>query len=206
MSQNIKHLRFAQQIGKPDVMLTLKELRELMQRAKAGEADAFALLYENFYTPIFRYIYSKVSDRDLAEDLTQTTFMKAFKARANFADNHQSPIAYFYTIARNLITDTYRKKDKSAVTIDPLKDEDFWARIPDTELDPMAQTQQADQAREIGDLLAILKPEHRIVIELKFLYDLPNHEIAQRTGKTEANIRQIQVRALRKLKQYMTNT
>lgn len=203
MSQIAKYLRFDDQIGKPDVMLTVKELRDLMQRAKAGDADAFALLYENFYTPIFRYTYSKVSDRDLAEDLTQTTFMKAFKARANFAADHQSPIAYFYTIARNLITDTYRKKDRTAVTIDPLKDEDFWDRIPDHELDPMAQTLQADQKREMGDLLDILKPEHREIIELKFLYDLSNADIAQKTGKTEANIRQIQVRALRKLKQHM---
>jgi len=182
----------------------MQDMRDLMQQAKAGDTEAFALLYENFYTPIFRYTYSKVSDRDLAEDLTQTTFMKAFKARANFADNHQSPIAYFYTIARNLITDTYRKKDRTPVTIDPLKGEDFSDRIPDSELDPMAKTLQEDQKREMGDLLEILKPDHREIIELKFLYDLPNHDIAKKTGKTEANVRQIQVRALRKLKNHLS--
>jgi RNA polymerase sigma-70 factor (ECF subfamily) len=184
-------------------MLETKDLQKLMQRAKAGDTDAFALLYENFYTPIFRYVFRKISDANEAEDLTQTVFMKAFAARENFADQHQSPIAYFYTIARNLITDTYRKKDRTPVTIDSTKDEDFWDRIPDQELDPMAEVIKSDQAQATQELLQVLKPEHREVIEMKFLQDCSNAEIAKRTGKTEDNIRQIQVRSLRKLKKQL---
>lgn len=184
-------------------MLETKELQQLMQRAKAGDDQAFALLYENFYTPIFRYVLHKISDRDEAEDLTQTVFMKAFAARSNFADKHQSPIAYFYTIARNLVTDTYRKKDRQPVLVDSAKDEDFWDRIPDEELDPLAKTVRDERHLATKSLLDVLKPEHRQIIEMKFLQDLSNTEIAAKTGKTEANIRQIQVRSLRKLKESM---
>ena len=187
-------------------MLNKKELQQLMQRAKAGDNDAFALLYENFYTPIFRYVYHKISNRDEAEDLTQTVFMKAYGARGNFADSHESPIAYFYTVARNLITDTYRKKDRTPVLIDSTKDEDFWDRIPDVELDPMATTINKESLVATKELLSGLKPDYREVIEMKFLRDLSNSEIAAKTGKTEANIRQIQVRALRKLKQNLLST
>ena len=184
-------------------MTEIKELKDLMRRAKAGDTAAFALLYENFYTPIFRYVFRKVSDRELAEDITQTVFMKAFKARENFNTAGPSPIAYFYTIARNLVTDTYRKKDKAAVTIDSQKDEDFWERIPDSERDPMAHAIEKESALGIQELLNTLKPSHREIIEMKFIKDLSNSEIASQTGKSEANIRQIQVRALRKLKQNM---
>jgi len=184
-------------------MLATKDLQQLMERAKAGDDQAFALLYENFYTPIFRFVFHKLSDREAAEDLTQTVFMKAWRARAKFNSTGPSPIAYFYTIARNLITDTYRKRDRQAVTIDSDKDEDFWDRIPDNERDPMAQTIEKESAAGVIAILQALKPDHREVIEMKFLKDLSNAEIAIRTGKTEANIRQIQVRALRKLKENM---
>ena len=184
-------------------MLDIKELKKLMERAKAGDTAAFALLYDNFYTPIFRYVFHKLSDGELAEDITQTVFMKAFKARENFNISGPSPIAYFYTIARNLVTDTYRKKDKLAVTIDSQKDEDFWDRIPDSERDPMAVTIEKEAALGVQQLLDVLNEDHRAVIEMKFIQDLSNTEIADKTGKSEANIRQIQVRALRKLKQAM---
>lgn len=186
-------------------MLETKDLQKLMQAAKAGDNDAFALLYKNFYTPIYRYVYRKISDADEAEDLTQTVFMKAFAARENFADSHQSPIAYFYTVARNLVTDTYRKKDRTPILIDSAEDEDFWDRLPDQEaLDPLAETLKVEQQEATQLLLQGLKPDHREIIEMKFLQDLSNTEIASKTGKTESNIRQIQVRSLRKLKEALS--
>ena len=62
---------------------------------------------------------------------------------------------------------------------------------------------EKESALGIQELLNTLKPSHREIIEMKFIKDLSNSEIASQTGKSEANIRQIQVRALRKLKQNM---
>ena len=185
------------------IMLNQEKILDLMQRAKAGEEEAFALLYEDLYTPIFRYVYSKMSDKAQAEDLTQTVFMKAFKARERFADDASAPVAYFFTIARNLLTDTYRKKKE--VHISTEDDQDFFAEIPDKELDPAKAHAETENKKFMQSLLQELKPVYREVIELKFIAGYANRDIAQRLGKSEANIRQIQVRALRKLKDLLYN-
>ena len=52
----------------------------LVERARAGDDAAFAVLFEQFHAPILNYLHRMVSDRALAEDLTQDTFIKAYKA------------------------------------------------------------------------------------------------------------------------------
>lgn len=171
----------------------------LLEKAQNGDEDAFALLYEDFYTPIFRFVLKKVSDPDLAEDLTQTVFMKAWKADNGLATNHPSPLAYFYTVARNLVTDYYRKK--KPVSLEGMDEEqDKLQTLPSEEPDPQAILESAEAQSFVKNLLGGIKTEYREVLDLKFLKGYSNAEVAEKLGKTEMNIRQIQVRALRKLK------
>lgn len=60
------------------------------------------------YDKIYKYCYFKVKNKDLAEDLTQETFLKYFAS--NTYSSHSKPLAYLYTIARNLCIDTFRQK------------------------------------------------------------------------------------------------
>jgi RNA polymerase sigma-70 factor, ECF subfamily len=52
----------------------------LVERARAGDQGAFAQLFEQYHAPILNYLHRMVSDRALAEDLTQDTFIKAYNA------------------------------------------------------------------------------------------------------------------------------
>ncbi len=52
----------------------------LVERARAGDQAAFAQLFEQYHAPILNYLHRMVSDRALAEDLTQDTFIKAYNA------------------------------------------------------------------------------------------------------------------------------
>ena len=182
--------------------LTPQELSQVMQRAKAGESEAFSILYEAFYTPIFRFILSKVQDREQAEDILQTTFLKAFKAKDNWPEEMKAPMAYFYTIARNLITDYYRKQKE--VLIEESANEEggdsFWNRIKDIELDPHHELVEKNKSNFLKDSLSQLPENYRQVMWMKFIEEKSNQEISETLGKTEMNIRQIQVRALKKLR------
>lgn len=175
----------------------------LMKSAAQGDEEAFALLYENFYTPIFRFVLKKVSDVELAEDLTQTVFMKAWNADNALATNHPSPLAYFYTVARNLVTDYYRKK--KSVSLEGMDEaQDMLQTLPSGDPDPQALLEGVEAQSFVKDLLGNIKTEYREVLDLKFLKGYSNAEVAKKLGKTEMNIRQIQVRALRKLKSHLT--
>jgi RNA polymerase sigma-70 factor, ECF subfamily len=59
--------------------VSLDESR-LVERARDGDDQAFAALFEQFHAPILNYLHRMVSDRAVAEDLTQDTFIKAYKA------------------------------------------------------------------------------------------------------------------------------
>lgn len=62
------------------------------------------------YDKIYRYCYFKVNNKDLAEDLTQETFLKYFSQTSYI--HRGKPLAYLYTIAKNLCIDFYRSNSK----------------------------------------------------------------------------------------------
>lgn len=174
----------------------------LVEKAIAGDEEAFSLLYDNFYTPIFRFVCKKVSDPDLAEDLTQTVFLKAWRADKALASNHPSPLAYFYTVARNLVTDYYRKQ--KTVSLEGLDEaQDKLQTLPSDDPNPHDILESVEAQNFVKDLLGNIKTEYREVLDLKFLKGYSNAEVAEKLGKSEMNIRQIQVRALRKLKSHL---
>lgn len=62
---------------------------------------------ENLYDKIYRYCYFRLHSRELAEDITQETFLRYFQKYNG--SNFQQPLKYLYTIARNLCIDEYRR-------------------------------------------------------------------------------------------------
>jgi RNA polymerase sigma-70 factor (ECF subfamily) len=93
--------------------LDSQELEIIVQKAKNGDKEAFASLYTQYFTPLYKYIYFRVPSKATAEDLTQDVFVKAYMALERYSYSGTSPLAYFYTIARNGIID-YRRKKKTA--------------------------------------------------------------------------------------------
>lgn len=63
------------------------------------------------YDKIYRYCYFKVNNKEIAEDLTQETFLKYFSQTSYI--NRGKPLAYLYTIAKNLCVDFYRNNNKN---------------------------------------------------------------------------------------------
>ncbi len=86
----------------------LREI-DLVRRAKRGEEAAFSALLDSFNTAILNYCHRLVGSRDLAADLAQETFIKAFLSIDKFDDTKKfSP--WVYRIAHNLCVDYLRKK------------------------------------------------------------------------------------------------
>lgn len=66
---------------------------------------------EELYDRIYRYCYFHIGRKELAEDLTQETFLRFFHRNPSLHPEKQ--LAYLYTIAKNLCTDAYRKKERN---------------------------------------------------------------------------------------------
>ena len=174
----------------------IENLNSLMAQAGAGDAEAFDRIYTEFLTPVYRYVYLRTQNRQLAEDLTQTVFIKAFESLPRFVNQHRQPLAYFFTIARNAIIDFRRKRQ---IELAEFNDE-IIQEIEDVAVRPDMILIQDDDRTEIQKALAELSEDESEVITLKFMNGLPNREIAEILGKTEANIRKIQSRAIQNLR------
>src|SRR3989338_277965 len=83
---------------------------ELMERAQNGDTLAFGELYNAYFTKVFRYIYVRVKNKVEAEDLTHNVFLKVFESASKFKNVGISPLAYFFTVARNTVINAWRKK------------------------------------------------------------------------------------------------
>lgn len=171
-------------------------LQNLMREAKHGNSHAFEAIYEEYYTPLFRYIRSRVRNTADADDITQTVFMRIWSGLPKWNESHTSPTAFFFHIARNIIIDTFRKKSYSEV----VSNEIVSVKIETESVHPNLDTSQDVEAEKILSYVKELSDEQQEILSLLYTNDLSYREIAEILGKNEDAIRQTHSRAIKKLR------
>ncbi|MCD6550445.1 RNA polymerase sigma factor [bacterium] len=165
-----------------------------------GKQSEFSKIYDKYINKIYRFIFLKVNSVEIAEDLTSETFLRGWRYFENGKeiDNFQ---AFLYRIARNLIVDFYRNKEKikivSAENSGPL---------PDPRPDPEEKAKNDSDILLIRQALAELKEDYQNMIILHYIEDLPIQDIAQIIGRSEGNTRVMLHRALKALKKQLQKT
>ncbi len=82
-----------------------RRISALVELAQNGDSEAFGQLYERYVDTVYRYVYVRVGNVHLAQDLTSETFLRALRRLDSFSWQGRDIVAWFITIARNLITD-----------------------------------------------------------------------------------------------------
>lgn len=162
-------------------------------------SDNTQKIFEDVYTAhrdaVYRFVFFRVRDIDVVEDITQTVFIKMYE-KIRSGDVPHNPSSYLFTIARNTVIDYWRKKKSLSL-------EAYLEYAPepeDTGPTPEGVSMSRESQELVEKLLATLSHEQRDILVMKYVTDLSNKEIAEITGKTEESIRQIQSRALRTLR------
>lgn len=166
--------------------------QELARRAAAGDRRAFAALYDIHVDAVYRYAFFRVRSDAEAEDVTSEVFQRALIAMPRY-EPRRPFLAFLYTIARNVVADRFRKVRPTAPFEDAIKHESDLAGPEETSL-------RLDEARRVRDAIGKLTELQQEVIVLKFIEGRETKEIARITGKPEATIRGIQMRALAALR------
>ena len=171
-------------------------LSELLGKARTGDQAAFTEIYDLFFEKIYRFIFFRVGHKEVAEDLTEDVFIKAFKSLGSLTKENSFE-SWLYQIARNKIIDYYRSK-KVVVALEEVENTlEYETNVVDI-VDLEAQQ------KTFIKLLKELSPEQQSVIKMKFLEGLENDEIAGIMNKNEGAIRVIQHRAIAKLKELIS--
>ena len=105
-----------------------EHLGALVSRTKSGDREAFGELYELLVTIMYRYIYFRVGDDRVAEDLTHDVFVKAYRNIKQFKKG--SVIAWFYTIGKNTVIDHYRKNGVKQRVMNELRQDTKLEEVP----------------------------------------------------------------------------
>ena len=167
----------------------------LVQRAKSGDSEAFAQLYDAYVARVYRYIYFRVTDDAAAEDLTSQVFLKAWESLDRYQMGSSPFVAWLYTIARNLVIDYYRTKKESV----PLEDVHMLA----SHETPVEEVEARFDLQAMRDALQFLTDDQQQVLILKYIAGLPNETIARILNKREGAVRALQMRALQTMAKFM---
>ncbi|SCE98034.1 RNA polymerase sigma-70 factor, ECF subfamily [Micromonospora matsumotoense] len=184
--------------SRPDPSDPATEVWTLVERAQAGESEAFGLIYDRYLDTVFRFVYFRVGNRQLAEDLTSDTFLRALKRIGSFTWQGRDLGAWLVTIARNLVADHFKSgRYRLEVTTGDVLDADREDRGP--EGSPEAAV--VEHITNVALLTAVtrLNPEQQECIVLRFLQGLSVAETARAMGKNEGAIKALQYRAVRAL-------
>ena len=141
----------------------------LLIRLKKKDPEAFGQIYDLYVTPIYRFIYFKVSSRQDAEDLTSEVFLKIWQYIAESDHEIENLRALLYRTARNLVIDTYRRKARA----DLVQDVEILDNIEDERQQSLLT--RVDIKLEMKSIEAVLrqmKDEYREIIILRFVEEL----------------------------------
>lgn len=171
-----------------------ERLTALVDLARDGDSDAFGQLYDHYVTTVYRFLYYRVGSQPLAEDLTSETFFRALRAIGAFRWQGKDFGAWLVTIARNLVADHYKSgRYRLEVSTDQILHHD----TPTHGLEDDVLTSMSNEA--LLDGVRQLPPEQQECLVLRFLQGMSIAETAKALGRSEGAVKQLQLRAVRKL-------
>ncbi len=176
----------------------MEEEKKLIEKAKKGQNEAFAQLYDKYVERIFRFIYLKTFHKADSEDLTQQVFLKAFQNIKKYSYQGFPFSSWLYKIALNVVIDYYRQNKSEEIKVSDL----LFELKEEGNLNPWEKFDYGLEIEKVKQIIKKLPQDQQDVLILKFVNDLNNKEIAEILNKSEGAIRVIQHRALKQLKDY----
>lgn len=168
---------------------------KLVDQAAKGDKGAFGSLYERYLDEIYRYVFFRLFNHQEAEDLTETTFLKAWEALPKSRKKIKNFRAWIYRIAHNLIVDEIRKNHPEMLEGDAVVQKDNF------NIENLVEREQENQA--LVRAIAQLENNYRQVIVLRFFNQISHAEAAEILDIDEGHVRVLQYRGLKRLRKLL---
>ena len=166
----------------------------LVARAKAGDREAYTVLYRRYLDDVYRYALVRLGAKEAAEDATQTVFVRALAALPSCREN-AAFVGWLFTIARGVVADQFRARRHQT---NPIPDDAVW---PDAEPSPEEMAIRGEATRF---LLAArekcLSQRERELFDL-LLTEMNDKQIAAALGRSHGAVRTAHSRLLAKLRE-----
>lgn len=178
---------------------------QIIQRVLAGEKELFSHVLSKFQKGIFNFIFRMVGRYELATDLTQEAFMKAYLSLDKFNGCYKFS-TWMFSIASNLTIDYLRKKRISTYSYEKNPDgikRSMIDRLKSDSHTPVEELENIELKRKIHESIEMLSPEYREIIILRYINGFSYEDIASITGLPLGTVKNRIYRARRILKEYL---
>ena len=166
----------------------------LVELARAGDKEAFGLLYDHYQSSVYRFLYYRTRSQTLAEDLTSETFFRALRSMNNFRWQGKDFGAWLMTIARNLTTDHFKAgRTRLEMTTEDMTPHDDATEGPESAVIAGLTNEVLLKA------LTELPTEQRECLIMRFLQGLSIAETALALDRSDGAVKQLQLRGVRNL-------
>lgn len=156
----------------------------LVTRVLNGNKEVFSNLVTRYERMLYKFIFSRVNERNAAEDLVQDTFLRAYRSLKN-CTKPEGFSTWIFTIASNLCKNWITNKKRTEVQLD---------KVPDP-ISKEAQDTRKVKFQQIENSLKDLPKETQIILAMKYQQELSCKEIANILGKPLGTITSILCRA-----------
>ena len=165
-------------------MLVVAEREQLpVPQAKAGEPEAWDILFRRYQLPLYVYVFELVHDEQTSLDLVQETFIAAVRHIGGLRDDTKFG-SWLFSIAHQKCLQRWRKQNREEILLDEIPD------VPDeSENNPDDLLIQREQEAEFMNLLDQLPLPQRSVLLLHFVEDFSLEEIAGITGAVVGTVK-----------------
>lgn len=168
----------------------------LLERAKGYEPEALAELYDRYAPKMYTYIYRRVGNAALAEDLTSELFLRVLRSIRGEQAWRASFSAWLYRIAHNLVVDHYRR-------LPPEPEQPLVASLPGGGGDPVSVAEGAAEGERLRAALRRLTLEQQEVLALRYGEGLGAAEAGRIMDRSTGAVEALQHRALASLRRIL---
>lgn len=165
--------------------MTGSEEKHLIARTQQGETEAFSPLVRKYHARLYTHITRRVRDAEVAKDLTQETWFKAYRGIKRFR-KASSFSSWLYRIAENVCVDYFRKQKHRDTEPLHLIDEH---RITETHTCPSQAVERQELRRILQNALKCLSNARREVFVLYYHHEMPIKAIARHIGRSEGTVK-----------------
>jgi RNA polymerase sigma-70 factor (ECF subfamily) len=155
----------------------------LVNKYIAGDENSLAILVERHQSKIYGYIYSKISDRDLTEDIFQETFFKVIHTLKSkkYYNEEGKFLSWVLRIANNLIVDKFRNDKKMYMKRDT-EEFSIFSAITDNSLNIESELIKSQVDLDLKNIIQKLPQDQKEVLMMRYYSDMSFKEIADITG------------------------
>jgi len=176
-----------------------KKEQELIKSIKKDKRN-FSKIWKKYYKIVLNYIKKRINNKSLSEDLASEVFEKAFHAVDDFKWQGVSLSSWIFRIARNLLTDYYRKVGRVGEEISLTEIEDIFQ---DDEVSLYLGIVKDEEELILYDAIREFREQDQYLIYYKFFEDLTNKEISKITRLKESNVGTRLYRVRKKLREIL---